>query len=183
MTLSSDSSERKRGLKPAPSRNIAVSYESGARNTGPRAKPKVDLMTHESKLTIDEKTIALFQVDPLLPAQYFETLRSRARLAPEILLMLAVLEDAVTCIQKYASFSKGREKRWFRETIDWIATEDDEWVFSLNSICEAWDLDAGCLRKALTRMAQSESAKQCETKAGKSQPSMKRRQRERMVRA
>ena len=100
-------------------------------------------MAHESKLTMDEKVRALFQVDPLFPAQYFETLRSRARLAPEILLMLAVLEDAVTCIQKYASLSEGREKRWFRETIDWIATEDDEWVFSFNSIREAWDFDAG----------------------------------------
>jgi len=140
-------------------------------------------MTHESKLTMDEKTGALFQVDPLLPAQYFETVRSRARLAPETLLMLAVLEDAVTCIQKYTSFSKGKEKRWFRETIAWIATEDDEWPFSFDGVCAALDFDAGCLREALTRMAQSESANCCEGKSGKSQPSMKKRRRERMVRA
>jgi hypothetical protein len=62
-------------------------------------------------------------------------------LEPEKALMLAVLEDAVTCIQK--------SNRWFRETIVWILTEDDDGLFSFDSICEALDLDASSLRRAL----------------------------------
>jgi hypothetical protein len=54
-------------------------------------------------------------------------------LEPEKALMLAVLEDAITCIQK--------GKRWFRETVDWIVTDDDDWLFSFNNICETLCLD------------------------------------------
>jgi hypothetical protein len=34
--------------------------------------------------------------------------------------MLAVPKDAITCIQK--------GNRWFRETADWIVTDDDDWA-------------------------------------------------------
>jgi hypothetical protein len=120
---------------------------------------KVVTMRNESKLTIEEKATVLFQVDPLLPAQYFDTFRSRADLGPERVLMLAVLGDAITCIQKYGPFPKGKEKRWFRETMDWIVTQNNDWLFSFDGVCEALDLDAASLRVALTRIAESNSDK------------------------
>jgi hypothetical protein len=42
----------------------------------------------------------LFQPDELLPAQYYERYK-KAEAIPEKLLMLAILEDAVCCFQKY----------------------------------------------------------------------------------
>jgi len=66
-------------------------------------------MTHESSFSI-EKVASLFQPDPVLRALYFDTFRSRDQLETERRLMLAVLEDAIMCSQKYAlaQSSKGK---------------------------------------------------------------------------
>ena len=134
-------------------------------------------MRNESKLTTDKKATPLFQVDPLLPAQYFDSFRSGTRLAPERVLMLAVLEDAFTCIQKYGLFSKGKERRWFHETIDWIVTENDDWLFSFDGVCEALGLDAASLRAALVRIAESKP-----DQSHSPQEPIRKKDRERIVR-
>ena len=57
----------------------------------------VDLSTNE----IDERVASLFQSDTVSPAQYLETICRKTHLEAEQELMLAVLEDAVTCFQGY----------------------------------------------------------------------------------
>jgi hypothetical protein len=75
---------------------------------------EVGFMTYESSLIFEEKA-SLVQSDSLLSFQFLNAYGGGTQQEPERMLMLAVLEDAVTCIQKYASISKGRGKRWFRE--------------------------------------------------------------------
>jgi hypothetical protein len=135
---------------------------------------------YRGDLTLDAKVVSLFQPDPLLSIQFFATCRRKAYIEPEKLLILAVLEDAVACIEKYAGFSSGKRKRWFRETVEWIRAEDDEWVFSFNSVCEALGLDAGYLRAALMRMAEKEPAR---SRSPGSKKSLRKKSRERVVRA
>ena len=43
----------------------------------------------------------LFQPDIMLPAQYFAVLRKPAPQGPEYALVIAMLQDAVECLQKY----------------------------------------------------------------------------------
>jgi hypothetical protein len=113
---------------------------------------------YRSDWALDAKVVLVSQPDALLSDQFFATCRRKAYLEPEKLLMLAVLEDAVACIDKYAGASSGKRNRWFRETVEWIRTEDDEWLFSFNSLCEALGLDAAYVRRALIRTAESEPA-------------------------
>jgi hypothetical protein len=130
-------------------------------------------MAYESSLILEEKAV---QPDHLLSFQFFNTHGERTQQEPERMLILAVLEDAVTCIQKYASISKAREKRWFREAMEWILADDDDWVFSFNNVCEAVGLSPGRLRRALIRMADGSSGKTRKTrKLRKSSKSTKRR--------
>jgi hypothetical protein len=129
-------------------------------------------MTYESSLILEEKA-SFVQSDPLLSLQFLNTYGGRTQQEPERMLMLAVLEDAVTCIQKYASVSKGKEKRWFREAMEWILTTDYDWVFSFNNVCEAVGMSSSCLRRALIRMARSSSCKARELR--ESSKSTKRR--------
>jgi hypothetical protein len=133
---------------------------------------------YRSDWALDAKVVLLFQPDPLLTNQFFATCRRKAYLEPEKLLMLAVLEDAVACVDKYAGASSGKRKRWFRETVEWIRTEDDEWLFSFNSLCEALGLDAGYLRCALIRMAESQPAARDH---GAQRPFKRKKARERVV--
>lgn len=100
-------------------------------------------------LTMEEKVASLFQPDPLLPAQYFETFRRRGPIVPELRLMLAVLEDGIACFQKYGRAQYGSRSRLFHEASAWILERDSDCFFSFENICSALELDAHSIRRAL----------------------------------
>jgi hypothetical protein len=106
-------------------------------------------MLHQGGLTFEEKKHSLLQLDHLLPMQFSDTFRRSTYLEPERVLMLAVLEDAVDCLEKYATCVAGKNKRLFDETLAWIRTQDDDWLFSFNNVCETVGLSPGRLRRAL----------------------------------
>ena len=106
-------------------------------------------MNYERSLSIEEKVSSLFQPDPVLPAQYFETFGRKMPLAPEKTLMLAVLEDGIRCFQKYALARNSKGKRLFREAENWILEEDGDWLFSFENICAVWGLDPNYIRHGL----------------------------------
>ncbi len=64
-------------------------------------------------------------------------------------LMLAVLEDAIDCFQKYASARTGKANVLFQEAEDWILDESSDWLFSFENVCESLGLDAKYVRKGL----------------------------------
>jgi hypothetical protein len=99
---------------------------------------------------VDEAT-SRFQPDSLLPVQYFENFRREIQTDPEKRLMLAVLEDALTCFQKHYSSRGGRGLRLFRETEEWIFREDSGRLFSFGNICEVVDVDPQYVRRGLLR--------------------------------
>ncbi|MGE5219971.1 MAG: hypothetical protein ACM3SP_23460 [Chloroflexota bacterium] len=107
-------------------------------------------MTEEITFDTDGKSISLLQPDMVLPHQYFATVRTK-RLEPEKKLMLAVLEDAVACFQSYVFQRTRRETTLFRETEDWVCVKDSDYLFSLENICAALNLDPGCVREGLLR--------------------------------
>ena len=49
-------------------------------------------------------------------------------------LMVAVLEDATKCFQKYALGQNQWEKRLFQEVEDWILKKNSEWLYSFENI-------------------------------------------------
>ena len=93
-------------------------------------------MTHETGLSVEEKVASLFQPDTLIPAQYLETFRRKSHLESEKRLMLAVLEDAIACFQKYLFARDGRGRTMFREAEEWILAQESDWLFSFENICE-----------------------------------------------
>lgn len=102
-----------------------------------------------SSLGVEEKAFSLFQPDILLPAQYLATTQRKTYLEPEKRLMLAVLEDAVICFQKYVHSSSPKERLSFEEAEVWILDEDSHWLFSFVNICEALELNPRYVREGL----------------------------------
>jgi hypothetical protein len=109
-------------------------------------------MTYKATLSIKEQGASLFQLDPVLAAQYSETFRCKMPSAPEKSLMLAVLEDAIMCFQKYAPAQNSKGKRLFREAEYWILEENSDWLFSFENICTALGLDPNYIRDGLTQL-------------------------------
>ncbi len=106
----------------------------------------VTLSTEE----IDESVASLFQPDTVLPAQYLETVCRKTPLEAEQKLMLAVLEDAVSCFQKYFAARDKIGTSLFHEAEEWILLQGKgDWFFSFDYICETLELNPGYIREGL----------------------------------
>lgn len=111
----------------------------------------MDYQANPNFITKDETAATLFQLDSLLPVQYFETFRRSVPIEPEKKLMLAVLGDALTCFQKYLDARKRKGKNLFREAEEWIFGEDDDHLFSFENVCAVIGLDPPYVRRLLAQ--------------------------------
>jgi hypothetical protein len=123
-------------------------------------------MNYGTRLTFEDKVASLFQLDPVLPAQYQETFQRKTHLAPEKALMLAVLEDAILCFQRYAGARNGKTRRLFRDAENWILEKDDKWFFSFDQICSSLGLEPGYIRLGLMKEKEKLSARAFNAKHG-----------------
>ena len=96
----------------------------------------------------------VFAPETILPEQYFSSSASCLQ-QPEKRLMLAVLEDAVATLFKYAADLRPAARRLVRDTEVWVAARDHDWPFSFESICAALNLDASAVRRGLRRLQAS----------------------------
>lgn len=106
-------------------------------------------MSYETGLSMEERVTSLFQPDILLPDQYLETFRRKFHLEPEKKLMLAVLEDAIACFQKYVFARDGKGKVLFREAEEWVQEKSGDWLFSFANVCETLGFAPDYLRQGL----------------------------------
>ena len=106
----------------------------------------------------------MFQPDVLASAQYMEKWRYRRSYEPEKMLMCAVLEDAITCYQRFSSVSNGRGRAAFKEAENWLMHEKTDWPFSFERICEALDLNPDYIRTGLARWRSDTPRQQIKTR-------------------
>ena len=76
----------------------------------------------------EEALAALFQPGTAAPAEYFKNYEKRLGFEPEKQLMLAVLEDAIGCFQKFVCAADNRQKKWFLEAEEWFNKKKGEAV-------------------------------------------------------
>ncbi len=96
-----------------------------------------------------DRSFGLFEPDALLPAQFYAAFRGGSGVRGERRLMLAVLEDALDCYQKYAVSPDGHGQQLFDEANHWIASNDRGWFFSYENICETLEINPEYLRRGL----------------------------------
>lgn len=97
-----------------------------------------------------DRLTGLFEPDVLLPAQFFAAFRRAGGLERERLLMLAVLEDAIDCYQKYAFARDIRGRQIFDEAGEWVGSSDRNWLFSFENICDTLEINADYVRRGLS---------------------------------
>jgi hypothetical protein len=106
-------------------------------------------MMNETSLGAEERLASLFQPDTLISEQYLDTFRRRSHLEPEKRLLLAVLEDAVACFQKYVSARDPRGKAMFHEAEEWILESGSDWLGSFENVCEVLGMNPHYVRQGL----------------------------------
>jgi hypothetical protein len=100
---------------------------------------------------MEERVTSLFQPDTLLPDQYLETFRRKSHLEPEKKLMLAVLEDAIACYQKYVFARDSKGKALFQEADEWFHEKGGDWLFSFTNVCETLGFNPDYVRQGLAQ--------------------------------
>jgi hypothetical protein len=100
---------------------------------------------------LDERFSGVLAPDAVLPSQYFEALRRRRDMSGERRLMVAVLEDALHCFQKYVDAEDAKHRQMFLDAESWIMADNPTWFFSFESVCDTLDLDPDYVREGLMR--------------------------------
>ena len=98
----------------------------------------------------------LFEPDVMLPAQYFTLLRKQSPQGPEYMLLIAVLQDAIECFQKYRDARDENGRELFEDARTWIAAEDRSWPFSFENVCGVLNLHADYVRRGLWKWAENQ---------------------------
>lgn len=138
-------------------------------------------MNYGTRLTIEDRVATLFQMDPVLPAEFQDTFRRKTHLEPEKTLMLAVLEDAITCFQKYARARHSKNKQMFREAEEWILEKDSKYFFSFEHICASLGFEPEYVRHGLIKKIEKLTAPSLAPKHRPSGDSGKKRSKRRKV--
>jgi hypothetical protein len=77
---------------------------------------------------------------------------------PEKRLLLAILADAISCLQKYGSIRNHRGRRVVHEAELWLMSTDRKWPFSFENICDVLGIDSEYVRTGLRQEVKSTDA-------------------------
>ena len=112
-----------------------------------------------TRATSPEKLAMRFEPDVLVSYAHLADCRPNLNLQPEKRLMLAVLEDAFYCLQKFPLARNSGEKKAFHEAEIWFWSDQQDWPYSFSNVCDALGFDANYIRYGLLRGSRSELAR------------------------
>lgn len=127
-------------------------------------------MAYAARIRLDDKVSSLFQPDVLAEDEFSKTLQRKQHFSPEEQLMLAVLEDAVFCFQKYLFAHDRKGGGQFQEAEEWILERSNEWFFSFNNICEVLGINPDYLRAGLLAWKKEQLVRDRRVKRKKTAP-------------
>jgi len=92
----------------------------------------------------------LFEPDTILPTQFYSLFKNSQYREPERRLMVAILEDAVSCLSADQRRCNLKQRKQYEEAKAWVtADEESEWIFSFKNICEVLGMNPSYLRRGL----------------------------------
>lgn len=109
-----------------------------------------------SDTNTEDRLTGFLQPDVMLPAQFFQSLRTKGRFDGERRLMIAVLEDAVNCFMKQLHATDPKARQLFLDADAWITADDRTWFFAFENVCDALDLNPDYVREGLFKWRAAE---------------------------
>jgi hypothetical protein len=99
----------------------------------------------------DDFLARILEPDVFLPSQFYGTGGLSRQVDGEKRLMIAILKDAVECLNKYRGARSSLGNSQYHNALEWVEDEGTEWLFSFNNICDLLGFDPGYLRKMLIK--------------------------------
>ena len=116
---------------------------------------------------------SLFAPSILTPDQYYDERRDDSALRPIKRLMLAILEDALRCLHKYADAKNGARRRMYREAELWLGGDGGNAIFSFTVVCETLGIEPEYLRSGLRQWRKTEPRGDGGQRVGRRSPVMR----------
>ena len=88
-----------------------------------------------------------FEPDVLAGEEFAGWFRPQTPPQGERLLLLAVLEEGITCYQRYAGVAGAEARRLFADASAWLESTDRSHLFAFESICDTLELSANDVRR------------------------------------
>lgn len=99
----------------------------------------------------DDFLARILEPDIFLPSQFYGSGGLSRQLEGEKRLMIAVLKDAVECLDKYRSARSSAGRCQYQSAIEWVQDTGTDWLFSFTNICDLLGFDPGYLREMLLK--------------------------------
>jgi hypothetical protein len=99
----------------------------------------------------DDFLARILEPDIFLPSQFYGTGGLSRKLEGEKRLMIAILKDAVECLEKYRGARTSAGRSHYENAIEWVKDTDTEWLFSFTNICDLLGFDPDYMREVLLK--------------------------------
>jgi hypothetical protein len=99
----------------------------------------------------DDFLARILEPDIFLPSQFYGSGGLSRKLEGEKRLMIAILKDAVECLEKYRCARNSAGRSHYENAIEWVKETDTEWLFSFTNICDLLGFDPDYMREVLLK--------------------------------
>lgn len=99
----------------------------------------------------DDFLARILEPDIFLPSQFYGSGALSRKLEGEKRLMIAVLKDAVECLDKYRDSRSSAGQIQYENAIEWVEDNSNDWLFSFNNICDLLGFDPEYIREVLLK--------------------------------
>jgi len=99
----------------------------------------------------DDFLARILEPDIFLPSQFYGNRGLSRQLDGEKRLMIAILKDAVECLDKYRGARSSAGRSHYENALEWVEDKGTEWLFSFTNICDLLGFDPDYLREVLMK--------------------------------
>jgi hypothetical protein len=99
----------------------------------------------------DDFLARILEPDVFLPSQFYGTGNLSRKLEGEKRLMIAVLKDAVECLDKYRGARSSSGRSHYLNALEWVEDKRTDWLFSFTNICDLLGFDPDYMREVLLK--------------------------------
>ena len=99
----------------------------------------------------DDFLARILEPDIFLPSQFYGTGGLSRQLEGEKRLMIAILKDALECLNKYRSAPSSSGRGHYQDALEWVEDKSTDWLFSFNNICDLLGFDPDYVRQVLLK--------------------------------
>jgi len=97
----------------------------------------------------DADQFRLLDAETIVFDKFDEVVRRKQHLEPEKNLMLAILQEGISCFQKQLLAKGHRGKNLFHDAEMWILQRDTDGIFSFENVCDTLGISPQYLRAGL----------------------------------